>query len=124
MSEVGKVFVATAMWIAVGIIDFAVALGNQGSGDPLGWAFALPLFIALLITIYLWTVPALIERRKDNSAEQLEKRKRERIDAVLRDLSSEELHRLKQRLTDGTVDDDLLYDQMVGADGELSNQAS
>lgn len=49
-----------------------------------------------------------------------EKVKRERIDTVLRDLSSEELIALKNRLSDGIVDDDLLYDRMrLSDDGEL-----
>lgn len=59
------------------------------------------------------------ERRSTRQQSKEEKRKRERLDAVLRDLSSEELLRLKQRLVDGTVDDDILYDQIVGDDGEL-----
>ena len=50
---------------------------------------------------------------------QKEKRKRERIDAVLRDLSNEDLKRLKQRLEDGIISEEMLYDQIVGDDGEL-----
>ncbi|MDQ7026632.1 MAG: hypothetical protein Q9P44_13875 [Anaerolineae bacterium] len=38
---------------------------------------------------------------------------------MLRDLSDDDLLRLKQRLGDGTVDDDKLYEQIVGGDGEL-----
>jgi len=41
-----------------------------------------------------------------------EKRKRDRIDAVLRDLSNEDLVILRQRLADGTIDDDVLYDNL------------
>ncbi|MCA9913568.1 MAG: hypothetical protein KC496_09480 [Anaerolineae bacterium] len=51
--------------------------------------------------------------------EEEEKRKRDRLDAVLRDLSDEDLLRLRERLSDGTVDDDLLYEQMIGTDGEF-----
>ena len=58
--------------------------------------------------------PAIVIESKSK-----EKRKRERIDAVLRDLSSDDLQRLKERLADGTVDDDMLYNQLVGDDGEL-----
>jgi hypothetical protein len=53
-----------------------------------------------------------------------EKRKRERLDVVLRDLSSEELMRLKERLSDGSVDDEDLYERMVGDDGELQVKRS
>ncbi|GAB5494496.1 MAG: hypothetical protein Phog2KO_47110 [Phototrophicaceae bacterium] len=55
----------------------------------------------------------------DTEADNMEKRKRERIDTVLRDLSSDDLQSLRQRLQDGNIDDDLLYDHMVGDDGEL-----
>jgi hypothetical protein len=57
-------------------------------------------------------------------AGETEKRKRERLDAVLRDLSSEELMRLKERLSDGSVDDEDLYERMVGDDGELQVKRS
>ncbi len=50
-----------------------------------------------------------------------EKRKRERIDNVLRDLSDDDLVLLRQRLQDGTIDEDILYDRMIGDDGELVN---
>jgi hypothetical protein len=55
---------------------------------------------------------------------EMEKRKRERLDSVLRDLSSEELMRLKERLSDGSVDDEDLYERMVGDDGELQVRRS
>lgn len=51
--------------------------------------------------------------------DEIEKRKRNRIDKVLRDLSNDDLLRLKHRLADGTVDDEKLYEQIVGDDGEL-----
>lgn len=49
-----------------------------------------------------------------------EKRKRERLDNVLRDLSDEDLVRLKQRLQDGAIDDNMLYERMLGDDGEYA----
>jgi len=63
------------------------------------------------------------KRQKQSSSNHagttLEKRKRDRIDSVLRDLSSEDLQRLKQRLGDGTLDDDVLYDEFVGDDEDV-----
>lgn len=60
------------------------------------------------------------DRKKDEmTSNEIEKRKRERIDAVLRDLSDEDLLRLRERLVDGTVNDEVLYGQIVGDDGEL-----
>lgn len=47
------------------------------------------------------------------------KRKRDTIDNVLRDLSDDQLETLRQRLSDGTIDDEVLHKRMVGADGEL-----
>jgi hypothetical protein len=59
------------------------------------------------------------KRDRARSSDAIEKRKRDRLDAVLRDLSDDDLRRLKQRLTDGTIDDEQLYDRLVGDDGEL-----
>lgn len=53
------------------------------------------------------------------SAEELEKRKRSRLDEVLRELSDEDLVRLRKRLSTGDISEDNLYEMMVGDDGEL-----
>jgi len=61
----------------------------------------------------------------DDDAEEVmrstEKVKRDRIDTVLRDLSSEDLQRLKERLQGGIIDDAILEERIVGIgdDGEL-----
>lgn len=55
----------------------------------------------------------------DATEDDEEKRKRDRIDSVLRDLSDEDLHRLQERLSAGTINDDVLYQQLVGDDGEF-----
>ena len=49
----------------------------------------------------------------------VEKRKRNHIDTRLQDLSDSELMRLKQRLNDGTVNDEMLYKAIIGDDSEL-----
>ncbi|MEO1289065.1 MAG: hypothetical protein AAFV93_14975, partial [Chloroflexota bacterium] len=62
------------------------------------------------------------DRAKSDSSQSsnTEKRKREQLDAVLRDLSDEDLVRLKRRLEDGIIDDEVLYDRMtLSDDGEL-----
>jgi len=51
--------------------------------------------------------------------ESTEKRKRERIDNMIRDMSDEDLYELRRRLQSGTYDEDLLYEHVVGDDGEL-----
>ena len=57
--------------------------------------------------------------KTDTETDSIEKRKRERIDSVLRDLSNDDLQSLRQRLQDGDIDNDLLYEHIVGDDGEL-----
>ncbi|MEM9955779.1 MAG: hypothetical protein AAF846_29540 [Chloroflexota bacterium] len=53
------------------------------------------------------------------SSDETEKRKRKRIDAMIRDMSDDELYELRQRLQDGSFDDEVFYDQVVGDDGEF-----
>jgi hypothetical protein len=80
---------------------------------------------ALFLATVFGLFASIIIRDKTQNQKQignensLEKRKRERIDSVLRDLSSEDLLRLKERLNDGTLNDELLYNQLVDDDGEL-----
>jgi len=87
-----------------------------------GWFFAL----ALVTTIPILTGMGLIWRmyREDRSVgeeQSEEKRKRDRLDAVLRDLSDDDLLRLRQRLSEGEIDDELLQYKLVGNDGEWVN---
>jgi len=62
------------------------------------------------------------DRKQDDTSNQesvhSEKRKRQVLDEVLRDLSDEDLVRLKHRLQDGVIDDDVLYERFTGDDGE------
>ncbi|MGB7338494.1 MAG: hypothetical protein WBC91_06340 [Phototrophicaceae bacterium] len=53
------------------------------------------------------------------SASSTEKRKRQRIDSMIRDMSDDELFELRQRLSDGSLDEDVMYERFVGDDGEL-----
>ncbi len=61
-------------------------------------------------------------QQADQSQSHRQKRKRETLDNVLRDLSDEQLDSLRRRLQDGTIDDDVLERRIVGADGELIQQ--
>jgi hypothetical protein len=95
------------------------------------WNFRfIPFIVAAIATIIIWAIWNFELRRteqskarrakatsEDNSS--LEKRKRDRIDSVLRDLSDEDLLRLRQRLNDGIINDDSLEEQLIGEDGEL-----
>lgn len=85
--------------------------------------------IILFMSVALVAMSRIISGTDDNDDERLrssaddadnmEKRKRDRLDAVLRDLSDDELHRLQTRLQNGSIDDALLEKRIVGDDGEL-----
>ena len=90
-------------------------------------AVIIPLAVILMIPLlalnaFMWGIAGrLRELRMTDAAEssaEIEKRKRDRLDKVIRDLSDEDLLRLKHRLMNrDIVDDDLEY--MLGDDGEL-----
>jgi hypothetical protein len=93
----------------------------------------IPYIAAAFFTLIIWAIWNFELRRteqskarsakttsQDNSS--LEKRKRERLDSVLRDLSDEDLLRLRQRLNDGTINEDALEEGLIGEDGELLYQ--
>ncbi len=60
--------------------------------------------------------------RSRDAVSDEEKRKRDRLDAVLRELSDADLVRLRQRLSTGEINDDVLYRELVGDDGEFYNE--
>lgn len=108
--------VTIIMWISYLAIIY-VAMTTLGA-----WAA----LIALVVMIPLVAAMGMIWNMFGNENAHLakanaetEKRKRERLDTVLRDLSNDDLVALKHRLQDGVIDDDLLYDEIVGDDGEF-----
>jgi uncharacterized membrane protein len=107
----------------LGIIAGAMTVGTLGTWSILlAFVLMMPL-IAMMGMMWGAFKNDTDENEKSSmSAEEIEKRKRDRLDAVLRDLSDDDLLRLKQRLSDGTVQDDNLYDMIVGDDGELINR--
>lgn len=117
LTIIARLFATVTLWITyLGILAFALT--------EIGWVtivLAFILFIPLLASNYmLWR-----GQRDDKPInfsfdfEETQKRKRDRIDNVLRDLSDKDLMRLRERLADGTIDDNILYKQIVGDDGEL-----
>lgn len=120
MDNSGRSAASVIMWLSyLGMVWFSI--------DSLG-AWAILLAFVLMMPLMgamgmMWSMGGKSERREAKKTarkqEAEEKRKRERIDNVLRDLSSEDLKRLKQRLEDGVIDEEVLYNQMVGDDGEL-----
>ena len=110
------------IWITMGIALFSLFLSaGIANGLEAGHVIVgITLCIAgFLSTAVVWSKDNLEEPSALNM-EAREKAKRERIDEVLRDLSNEELFALKQRLSDGAIDDDLLYQRMtLSDDGEI-----
>jgi hypothetical protein len=103
---------ATAiMWIVYATI-LGIAMGEMGN-----WAILLAFVMMMpLIPIMglMWNAKgASSESRKSESA----KRKRDRIDQFVHDMTDEDLLHLKQRLSNHDDEDDLAY--ALGDDGEI-----
>ena len=108
------------MWIAyLAMVWTALIFGQLGA-----WA----ILLAFVLMMPLIPISAMMwgaigghgqQQEKQVSWDEVEKRKRDRLDAVLRNLSDEDLERLKKRLSDGTVNDGKLYQHLIGDDGEL-----
>lgn len=96
-----------------GIILSSMILGSDLGDDILGLVFIL-VAGAVFITAFIWNWGRLPMTAQEAS----EKQKRERLDAVLRDLSDSQLQRLRERLSAGEITDDQL-NYMLGDDGEL-----
>lgn len=119
----------TARVIATGLIWITYLGGSVAAVmEMAGWGVLLAAILmipAIVFTGLLWAwerISGIADQRMQAVSEQGEKRKRERIDTVLRDLSDDDLLSLRERLTDGAIDDEALYDRFVGDDGELIYQ--
>ncbi len=113
--------VATALiWISYLTGSVTAVIEMAGWGVLLALILMIP---AIVFTGLLWAwerISGVADQRRQAVSEQQEKRKRERIDTVLRDLSDDDLLRLRERLSDGVIDEDILYNRFVGDDGELA----
>lgn len=72
-------------------------------------------FFLVLINGFIWDWGQGVQHRQQRR-EAEEKRKRDMLDSVLRNMSNEQLMALRTRLSDPDFDDDLK--QMLGDDGE------
>lgn len=131
MSDIHKTIVTVSIWIAVGLIDFGVALSNIEQGNALGWPFMLPLIIALIGTIFIWTVPAILERRAGTTQHSEHKAKRDSgaMMAVLMELMDEDerivfKQKLQQRLLRdvGYIDDGEIPDDRLSLDALMQDE--
>lgn len=111
-----KAGTTAAMWITyLAMIWFSID-NLQVWAILLAFVLMIPLITAM---VFMWGDEKSHQGAQRESEAETEKRKRDRIDAVLRLLSSDDLERLRERLSDGTIDDDALQDLVVGDDGEL-----
>lgn len=114
-----------AMWFAVAIIDFGLAIASFADSSSLGWPMIIPILIALFGTIYILSVQPWIDARLEQTGRDQEKAKREVGDmmAVLMELMDEdERAAFKQRLEErvlgdaGFTDDGEIPDSRVSLD--------
>lgn len=110
------------MWgvLAAVLVSLFISAG-VGNGLETGHVIiaVVALIAGAISTGVIWN-PDHAQNNISSESKSQEKVKRERLDSVLRDLSDEELLALKNRLSDGTIDDDLLYEHMtLSDDGEL-----
>ncbi|MGB1286691.1 MAG: hypothetical protein ACPG7F_09185 [Aggregatilineales bacterium] len=84
-------------------------------------AFTALHFISMLVlmTLMLGISGVVWYLSEQTHLEDGEKAKRDRLEHVLRNLSDAELKMLKQRLTDNTIDDEMLYAHLTD-DGEIA----
>lgn len=114
-----RVMATALIWITYLGGSVAAVIEMAGWGVLLAIVLMIP---AIVFTGLLWAwerISGVTQQRLQAVSEEGEKRKRDRIDNVLRDLSDKDLLRLRERLSDGDIDDDLLYEHIVGDDGEL-----
>lgn len=121
MKEVkARAVASTIMWLGYLVIVYlAMTLLEGGWSVFIAFVVMMPLIAATGMMWGAFTSETDNAQKENLSAEEIEKRKRERIDSVLRDLSDDDLLRLKQRLGDGVVNDEVLYSAIVSDDGEL-----
>ncbi|MCA9890453.1 MAG: hypothetical protein KC546_18865 [Anaerolineae bacterium] len=117
-----KAIASVIIWIAylVGILLLGQTFELGGGIIALAFVLMLPV---MAITVPMWenkgSQPSGDEKTNEDA---VEKRKRDRLDAILRELSDEQLAALKQRLTEPDFEDEVRY--MLGDDGELVTEQS
>jgi len=113
-------FATVIIWITYMALIF---LGMESLG---AWVSLLAFVLMLPLIVVIGGMWGMFGKDShasdDEKIEDTEKRKRERLDNVLRDLSDEDLLILQKRLQNGAIDDSVLYDRLVGDDGEIVNR--
>ncbi len=115
------------IWVALMIATVVVTVfGDLGGTIVPVLLFMLGAGVMVTGFVWNWGDGSLVKQQasRGSISEEFfgEKRKRDELDDVLRDLSDEELIRLRQRLSDGTLTEELLYEELLGTDGEYSHR--
>ena len=114
---VARSIASVLIWMGylIGLLLLGQSFDLGGGVIALAFVLALPV---IAMTVTMWEHKSKEDEKSENSTSgDLEKRKRDRLDAILRELSDEQLAALKQRLSEPDFEDEVLY--MLGDDGEL-----
>lgn len=103
------------LWMMSGLILIALFIGAGLQGELTAWHIG---FAITILSLAVIATPFMLRFKLEEGETEREKAKRERIDAMLRDMSDEELLELKQRLADGEFSDAKMLDYLSD-DGEL-----
>ena len=114
MAFAGKVAVVIAIWIAVAIIGFGMAIYGSETGRSLLVYYLLPLLIALAGTVLVWILPVNLGTQTEKTKRQAGDRLELLLDLLDEDERAALRDTLRQRLADEVAD---------GSDGELPYDA-
>jgi hypothetical protein len=112
------------IWVSL----LLTALGMTIFGDLGGVIVPVLLFVlgaGVVVTGFIWNWGDGSLNKQSSvsvSEDMFGKRKRDEWDDVLRNLSDEELIRLRRRLSDGTLTEEMLYEELLGDDGEFRDR--
>ncbi len=112
------------IWVALMLTVIIVTIfGNLGGTIVPVLLFLLGAGVLVSGFIWNWGDGSLNKQSSVSVSEDMfGKRKRDELDAVLRNLSDEELIRLRRRLGEGSLSEEMLYEELLGDDGELRSR--
>ena len=118
-----------AIWVPMSLALIALFISGGMANGINGYHFVIAIVLASaglvgVGFIWSWGAPGIVDKNAGEHYTASEKAKRDRIENALKDLSKlsdEELMILKQRLSTGEINDDMLHEYLVGDDGELVN---
>lgn len=121
MDSKQRVDLTRFIWMALMFTVVAVTVfGDLGGTVVPVLLFLLGAGVVVTGFIWNWGETAKADTTHDIASEYFgEKRKRDELDDILRNLSDEELIRLRRRLSDGTLTEEMLYEEFLDDDGEL-----